>query len=69
VQPTISERLEHIATAINNIRKITAGQTRESFELRHAYHEIDAGLLWAMIENDLDPLDRFIEQIVKELNR
>jgi uncharacterized protein with HEPN domain len=32
VQPTIAERLEHIATAINKIRKITAGQTRESFE-------------------------------------
>jgi hypothetical protein len=31
VQPTIAERLEHIATAISNIRKITKGQTRESF--------------------------------------
>ena len=31
MQPTIAERLEHIATAIRNIRKITTGQTRESF--------------------------------------
>jgi uncharacterized protein with HEPN domain len=111
VQPTIAERLEHIATAIANIRQFTTGQTRESFErdivirlaverlleviseaprhipvetksqephidwrrladlgnrLRHAYHETDADLLWVMIENDLEPLVRFIERIAKE---
>jgi uncharacterized protein with HEPN domain len=111
VQPTIADRLEHIATAISNIRKITTGQTRESFaddlvtrlaverlleviseasrhlpaeakaadpgirwrsladlgnRLRHAYHETDASLLWAMIENDLEPLRRFIERISRE---
>lgn len=114
MQPTIAERIEHISTAIANIRQFTTGQTRESFErdiivrlaierlleviseasrhipaatksqdphidwrrladlgnhLRHAYHETDAGLLWAMIENDLGPLARFIERIAKELNR
>jgi uncharacterized protein with HEPN domain len=113
VQPTIAERLEHIATAIRNIRQFTTGHTRESFErdlairlaierlleviseasryipsetkskeqdidwrrladlgnrLRHAYHETDAGLLWVMIEDDLEPLDRFIERITKESN-
>jgi uncharacterized protein with HEPN domain len=31
VQPTLAERLEHIATAISNIRKITKDQTSESF--------------------------------------
>lgn len=114
MQPTTAERLEHIATAIRNIRQLTTGHTRESFEhdlairlaverlleviseasrhipaearsrdrridwrrladlgnrLRHAYHETDAGLLWAMIENDLEPLDRFIEWISKESDR
>ena len=113
MQPTIAERLEHISTAIANIRQFTTGQTRESFErdiivrlaverlleviseasrhipvetkshephidwrrladlgnhLRHAYHETDAGLLWAMIENDLGPLARSIERIAKESN-
>jgi uncharacterized protein with HEPN domain len=113
VRPNIAERLEHIATAITNIRKITTGQTCESFaidlvtrlaverrlevvseasrhipietksrepaihwrgladlgnRLRHAYHETDAGLLWAMIENDLEPLRAFIERISKEPN-
>jgi uncharacterized protein with HEPN domain len=111
VQPTLAERLEHITTAIGNLRKITKGHTSESFaadlvvrlaaerlleviseasrhiptgakssepgihwrgladlgnRLRHAYHEIDAGLLWAMIENDLEPLSRFVERISKE---
>jgi uncharacterized protein with HEPN domain len=114
VRRTTAERLEHIAAAISNIRQLTAGHTRESFEhelairlaverlleviseasrhipadakawdshidwrrladlgnrLRHAYHETDAGLLWAMIESDLDPLDRFIEWISKESDR
>jgi uncharacterized protein with HEPN domain len=114
VQPTIAERLEHIATAIRNIRQFTTGHTRESFErnlavrlaverlleviseasryiptetkskehhldwrrladlgnrLRHAYHETDAGLLWAMIENNLEPLDQFVERIAKESDR
>jgi uncharacterized protein with HEPN domain len=114
VQPTLAERLEHIATAISNIRKITKDHTSESFaadlvirlaaerlleviseasrhipieaksseprihwrglaylgnRLRHAYHETDAGLLWAMIENDLEPLSQFIERISKESDR
>jgi uncharacterized protein with HEPN domain len=34
--------------------------------LRHAYHETDADLLWMMIENDLAPLNRFVEQIARE---
>jgi uncharacterized protein with HEPN domain len=111
VRPTLADRLEHIATAIGNIRKIVSGQTGDSFSddlvmrlaverlleviseasrhipteakssepgihwrgladlgnrLRHAYHETDAGLLWAMIENDLEPLSRFVERISKE---
>jgi uncharacterized protein with HEPN domain len=31
VQPTISERIEHIDTAIDNIREALAGQTKASF--------------------------------------
>lgn len=110
MQPTSADRLEHIATAIRNVRKITKGQTRESFasdlvvrlaierlleviseasrhipaeakaqepsihwrrladlgnRLRHAYHESDAGLLWEMIENDLEPLNKFVRRLAK----
>ena len=34
--------------------------------LRHAYHRIDADILWNVIENDLEPLKAFIERIVRE---
>jgi uncharacterized protein with HEPN domain len=37
--------------------------------LRHAYHSADASLMWAMVENDLEPLKIFAERIAKELNR
>src|SRR5437899_1630163 len=107
VKPSVADRFEHIATALSGIRKITAGQTRESFKedflvgigverllgiiseasrhipselkaqepginwreladlgnwLRHAYHRTDSDLIWAMIEDDLEPLRIFIER-------
>jgi uncharacterized protein with HEPN domain len=37
--------------------------------LRHAYHRTDAGLLWAMIEDDLEPLNIFVERIAEEMKR
>ncbi len=33
--------------------------------LRHAYHRIDAEILWNIAQNDLEPLNRFVEQIVQ----
>ncbi len=33
--------------------------------LRHAYHRIDAGLLWNMATNDLEPLKLFVKRIVQ----
>jgi uncharacterized protein with HEPN domain len=113
VRPTTGDRISHIVTAINNIRQIVAGLTRESFanslvtrlaverlleviseasrfippeiksretavnwrrladlgnRLRHAYHSTDASLMWAMVENDLEPLEIFAERIARELN-
>src|SRR5258708_38699273 len=111
VQPTLADRIGHIASAIDNIRRILAGHTRESFAsdlvirlaverlfeviseasrfippelktrepdinwrgladlgnwLRRAYHRTDADLLWAVVENDLEPLKNFVERISKE---
>jgi uncharacterized protein with HEPN domain len=34
--------------------------------LRHAYHRIDAGILWNIAQNNLEPLKRFVEQVVKK---
>jgi uncharacterized protein with HEPN domain len=33
--------------------------------LRHAYHRIDPTILWDIVENDLEPLRRFVERIVQ----
>jgi uncharacterized protein with HEPN domain len=111
VQPSITERLDHIAVAISSIREIVAGQTSKTFAdsmitrlaaerlleiiseasrfissdlkakepninrrgladlgnwLRHAYHRTDADLLWAMVENGLEPLKNFVERFPKE---
>jgi uncharacterized protein with HEPN domain len=114
MQPSVVDRIGHIATALGRIREITAGQTRESFKedflvgigverlleiiseasrhippemkaqepginwrrladlgnwLRHAYHRTDSDLLWAMIEDDLEPLRIFVERTAKEPKR
>ncbi len=37
--------------------------------LRHAYHRTDAGLLWVMIENELDPLETFALRHTRGLER
>ncbi|ABE39160.1 protein of unknown function DUF86 [Rhodopseudomonas palustris BisB5] len=37
--------------------------------LRHAYHATDAGLLWDMIQRDLEPLQQFITRVSKESDR
>lgn len=34
--------------------------------LRHAYHRIDAGILWNIAQNNLEPLKRFVEKIVRK---
>jgi uncharacterized protein with HEPN domain len=31
--------------------------------LRHAYHRTDPGIMWDMIENDLEPLKIFVRRI------
>lgn len=37
--------------------------------LRHVYDQTDVGLLWAMIEHDLEPLKLFVERVKKESGR
>ena len=34
--------------------------------LRHAYHRVDAEILWNIAENDLEPLKRFAEKICNQ---
>ncbi|WQH00098.1 HepT-like ribonuclease domain-containing protein [Rhodopseudomonas palustris] len=37
--------------------------------LRHGYHATDAGLLWEMVQRDLEPLQQFITRVSKEIDR
>lgn len=109
--PTLADRLRHILTGIEDIKRMLAGRSpaefasdrilqlavERSFEilreasrhiptdmkeaqsdiawqnladlgnrLRDAYHRVDPGILWNIIENDLDPLKRFIERVVAQ---
>jgi uncharacterized protein with HEPN domain len=34
--------------------------------LRHAYHRIDAAIVWSVVTNDLPPLKAFVERIIRE---
>jgi uncharacterized protein with HEPN domain len=34
--------------------------------LRHAYHRIDPAILWNIAENDLEPLKRFVERVMRD---
>ncbi len=34
--------------------------------LRHAYHRIEADLLWQVAERDLPPLKAFVERVMRE---
>jgi uncharacterized protein with HEPN domain len=34
--------------------------------LRHAYHRVDPNILWEIVENDLEPLKRFVDRIIQD---
>jgi len=36
--------------------------------LRHAYHRTDAGLLWDMVQNELQSLKTFVRQLIEGPN-
>ena len=37
--------------------------------LRHAYHRIDATILWNIYQDDLPPLKAFVEQVLRDEKR
>jgi uncharacterized protein with HEPN domain len=64
----ISEASRHIPedvraqqTEINWRRMADLGN-----RLRHAYHLIDAELLWLITQRDLPPLKAFVERVIRE---
>jgi uncharacterized protein with HEPN domain len=34
--------------------------------LRHAYHRVDPGILWEIVVTDLEPLKRFVDQVIQD---
>jgi uncharacterized protein with HEPN domain len=59
VKPSVADRFEHIATALNGICKITTGQTRESFK--------DDFLVGIAVERPLGIISEASRQIASEL--
>jgi uncharacterized protein with HEPN domain len=37
--------------------------------LRHAYHQIDADIVWRIIQEDLGALKAFVERVIRESNQ
>jgi uncharacterized protein with HEPN domain len=34
--------------------------------LRHAYHRVDAAIVWSIVENELPPLKAFVARVIRE---
>jgi uncharacterized protein with HEPN domain len=58
--PTLGDRLAHVLTAIENIRDALSGRSVEQFS------RVDANILWDIAQNDLEPLKRFVERIIRD---
>ena len=66
----ISEASRHIPEDLKSKETEIAWQRMADLGnwLRHAYHRIDADILWNIAENDLQPLRRFVENIIAMKN-
>ena len=59
----ISEASRHIPVDTRNPISTGDGLADLGNWLRHAYHRTDPGILWDMIENDLESLKIFVRRI------
>jgi uncharacterized protein with HEPN domain len=64
----MSEASRHIPDEMKEREKDIAWRKLADLgnRLRHAYHRVDPNILWDIAHNDLEPLERFVERIVKE---
>jgi uncharacterized protein with HEPN domain len=64
----MSEASRHIPDEMKEREKDIAWRKLADLgnRLRHAYHRVDPNILWDIANNDLEPLERFVERIVKE---
>jgi uncharacterized protein with HEPN domain len=63
----MSEASRYIPKEIKDREKDIAWQKLADLGnlLRHAYHRIDPGILWEIVQNDLEPLERFVGGIIQ----
>lgn len=64
----ISEASRYIPEKIKEGEKEIAWEKMAGLgnRLRHAYHRVEPIILWNIAGNDLEPLKRFVERIVRE---
>ena len=64
----VCEAARHIPAAVKTAEPSIAWTTMTDFgnRLRHAYHTIDVGIVWQIVQNDLPPLKAFVERIIRE---
>jgi uncharacterized protein with HEPN domain len=77
VRLAVERSLEIISEALRHIPPdLKAGEQTINWRrladlgnwLRHAYPRTDAGILWDMVQNDLEPLKTFVGQMIKGPN-
>lgn len=63
----MSEASRYIPNCMKEKEKDIAWQKLADLgnRLRHAYHRVDPNILWEIVENDLEPLKRFVERVVQ----
>ena len=63
----MSEASRYIPNSLKEKEKDIAWQKLADLgnRLRHAYHRVDPIILWNIVENDLEPLKRFVERVVQ----
>ena len=67
----ISEASRHIPQDLKNGEPTVSWRRLADLGnwLRHGYHATDAGLLWEMVQRDLEPLEQFVTRVSKETDR
>lgn len=64
----VSEASRHVPAEVKAAETSIPWQKVLDFgnQLRHAYHQIDAEIIWKIVKNDLPPMKAFAERVMRE---